>query len=115
MKTGLKYISKKFHVDGNRVTCVLRYDIEERLGSCSPVIACAKCHPDDKFDLTEGKKIALTRAQAKAFNEAKQYYSNVMKVYQTYVNEYEKLIAGCEDAKSKCLSHANELIDKLEK
>ena len=38
-----------------------------------------------------------------------------MKVYQTYVNMYEKLIAGCEDAKSKCLSHANELIDKLEK
>lgn len=115
MKTGLKYISKKFHVDGNRVTCVLRYDIDEQLESCLPVIACAKCHPDDKFDLEEGKKIALTRAQAKAFNEAKQYYSNVMKVYQTYVNMYEKLIAGCEDAKAKCLSHANELIDKLEK
>ena len=61
MKT--KYI---YSINGNTVYCMTYY-------AGKTIKGVAKCDPEDEFDITLGKKIALTRAQQGAFEDAEYF------------------------------------------
>ena len=70
----LSFDETNFYCDGNNVTCELVVGFNAPmafyLNLGSPYIkvkATAKCHPDDVFSYEKGKKIALAKAESRAY------------------------------------------------
>lgn len=77
------------------------------IGEC---IGYAFCDPTDTFDESLGKKIALTRAQAVAFEFVDDFYQFVQNIFLNAANEFDVLSENSVEAMNKCNNHVNELI-----
>lgn len=76
----------------------------------------AACSPSDEFDEELGKKIALTRAQRKAFDKMASMYSNLFDiVYSSLCERLGGLEIGCAEAFAKCGEHIEELCNSVNK
>ena len=75
------------------------------------VTASASCDDIDTFDETKGKNIALTRAQAKAFERTCTLYDNIQIELDKSFNEITRAINNNWDAANKCWKHVNELCE----
>lgn len=118
MKNGVKFGEPKFHVIEEKgiVVCELSFDMQVRkhptwfwldhdiIGKRFPkiepfgnnkVIAKARCRKDDTFDVTVGKRIAESRAKAKAFNIAS-------RVWQMYAMNFHKMSMECAKTHIAC-------------
>lgn len=140
MKTGVKYSDVKYFKNGSKyVTCKLTYeiviphelcgdytiaDVVERFSedhtsfigynSCNPEfvsVGVAKLDNRDSYDETTGKRIALTKAQAKAFQTAKALYDKISLELVSVAGEFHKYSVNCDSAKSDCLEHV-QFLDK---
>ena len=69
----------------------------------------AKCSPDDKFDEELGKKIALTRAQAEAFNTASEVYFEFVRIVENYMYGIANLAYNSKATEYNCKSHVIDL------
>ncbi len=76
----------------------------------------AACSPSDEFDEELGKKIALTRAQRKAFDKMAVMYSTLYDiVYNALCERLDGLEFGCTEAFAKCSEHIEELCNSVNK
>lgn len=69
----------------------------------------ATCHKSDKFDFETGKRIALTKAQRKAFNMAYKIYGELRCMAAQLEEEFSKLMSGSLYAFDDCDKHLEEL------
>jgi hypothetical protein len=79
------------------------------------IIAFADCAPDDEFDAELGKKIALTRAQAGAFDTAAYIYEKIQDIFIKAANDIDIRYENCVESIEKCNNHVDELIDNAYK
>ena len=73
------------------------------------VTASASCDNIDTFDEKKGKNIALTRAQAKAFEKTCKFYDLLQIELDKSFNEITRAIDNNWHAANKCWEHAKEL------
>ena len=71
--------------------------------------ASASCDNTDNFDETKGKNIALTRAQAKAFERTCRLYDIIQMELDKSFNEITRIIDNNWHAANKCWDHAMDL------
>ena len=76
------------------------------------IVGFAVCDPDDKFDPELGKKIALTRAQQGAFDEAGGFYGFCEDCLLEAANRMAELRENTDCSYFSCKDHANELTGK---
>ena len=75
------------------------------------VEATATCGSNDKYDKDMGKHIALSRAQAKAFEKTCKFYDLLQIELDKSFNEITRIIDNNWHAANKCWDHAKELGD----
>ena len=63
----------------------------------------------DKFDEELGKKIALTRAQAEAFNTASEVYFEFVRIVENYMYGIANLAYNSKATEYNCKSHVIDL------
>ena len=73
--------------------------------------ASATCHKSDKFNFDVGKRLAQTKAQAKAFNVAHKVYDEIRDIVLRINEEVSELMDNCNIAYNNCLDHVDELSD----
>ena len=75
------------------------------------VVGFANCSPDDKFDETLGKKIALTRAQQGAFDEASGFYAFSEDCLLEAADRMAQLRENTDASYFSCKDHAADLAE----
>ena len=85
------------------------------LYAVSEVTGLAYCDPSDNFDIELGKKIALTRAQQGAFEEAEYFWNKCEDIMLEAANRFSVISENCVDSYTKCKNHVNELPEKHNK
>lgn len=97
----MRTVSKQFYYNENNVTVELVCTLvtpdlfTEVFGPFYKVVkATAKCHADDKYDKTLGEKIALARAESKAYR----LLTNEMKRRWNYLFETIEAVTPLRDA-----------------
>lgn len=79
------------------------------------VVEFADCNPDDKFDASLGKKIALTRAQKESFKIASEFYAFAESCILNAAERMNALGENCDSSYKNCKNHVIELIDSAQK
>ena len=69
----------------------------------------ATCHTSDRFNFEVGRRIALTKAQRKAFNMAYNIYADLRCMAAQLEEEFSKLMSGSLYAFYDCDKHLEEL------
>lgn len=119
MKPGIKIVECNYYTnkDAGTVTCVLQCNMNlystalgDLIRGYSPgsmnykadlpngvfvVRGIARCSPDDTFDETVGKRIAESKAKAKAFLTGKA-------IMQVWIRQLEKLTSYCYQRAKRC-------------
>lgn len=73
------------------------------------VVAKARCNSEDTFDATFGKRLAESRAKAKAFKTAQKVYSTITNYLMEYYKEADNLKKACSIAYDVEIKHVEEL------
>lgn len=81
----------------------------------SEVTGFAYCDPSDNFDIDLGKKIALTRAQEGAFEDAQVFWNKCEEFMLEAANRFSVISENCNDSFNKCAEHVNELANTQNK
>lgn len=68
----------------------------------------AKCSEMDEFNEVIGKRIALTRAQSKAFIVARDIYYDFSRIVSVDMIELYDMVQNCADSHDKCNMHVKE-------
>ena len=75
----------------------------------------AKCHPDDKYSIEKGKKIARARAESNAYKEAKKEildrWNNLLDIIESLAPLKSEFLTKAD----KCNQHNDEYIDRITK
>ena len=117
MKNRVLIVKEQFHVDekNKTVVCTLNCNVQEykhvdvsymcgnmyeksgvSFTGHFTVKAKARCNASDTFDEVVGKRIAESRAKAKAYKVAARFWKNS-------ANVFKGVIASCEYAEKACL------------
>lgn len=117
MKNRVLIVSEHFHVDekNKTVVCTLNCNVQEykhvdalymygnmyaksgvHSSGTFTVKAKARCNASDTFNEVVGKRIAESRAKAKAYKVAARFWKNS-------ANVFKGVIASCEYAEKACL------------
>lgn len=78
-------------------------------GIAFDMTAFSKCHPDDKFDETKGKRLAESRCKAKIFSKSKRILQCLAKPKLQRYKRFENAIKIYD----QILSRENKHIDKV--
>jgi hypothetical protein len=103
-----KLIFNEFRVED---WCVNDYD-EYEPHVVTEVVAFADCAPEDEFDAELGKKIALTRAQAGAFDTAAYIYERIQNIFIKAANDIDIRLENSIESIDKCNKHVDTLVDR---
>lgn len=115
MKTVFKKISFIPMENVGTVTCIIRARIVDNSSQSSiflgkkierdiTVSATANCHPEDKYDINIGKKVAEAKARMKLYNrvaEIEEKYLKNLKIYLKEVEDEISLMKKCEKLENK--------------
>lgn len=74
-------------------------------------IAQSSVNEGDKYDQVFGERLALTRAQSKAYMVAQLFYAHVANYFDKKAILAESFMDNCYAVWKKCLNHAQELED----
>lgn len=110
----LVVIDTKYLVKDNIVKCCIKYCVKFEDGTKSPeykAFGNAKCNKEDKFDFEIGRKIALARAESKAYKVNKKICNDMI---NDYTNKLKELIPF-KDKAIACIEHNKEYINGLSK
>jgi phage FluMu protein Com len=108
----LSFIYQSFIINKKATTCALECKLRTDNKFAFPDIYVGKvshCHPDDNFDANIGTKLALARAEMKAYKVAKKYAKCRLMEYYKKTKELESFI----DKSNKSIEHNKEYIKKL--
>ena len=114
MKIKLSTVSTKYETDNKSyVRCILKVKLNggEEEAKLTPFYGLATLHKDDKFDYNIGCRIALAKAERKAYKE-------IGKIINKELIKLQELeIAMCDfiDKANKMTEHNTEYIKKLTK
>ena len=134
MKTGIKTTSKFIVKPENKiVVCIMNVGLQLHKSECNKqlepiwwkrkaptakyggftVMAKARCNPNDTFDEAMGKKIAESRAKAKAFKIAKNVWSCIAKNLTEKANIANVMTNKYTLMETKEKKHVRELIEQI--
>lgn len=90
------------------------YDVDNKTNFPTTIafttVGTASCDTTtDTYDQGVGERIALTRAQAKAFERTCLFYDKLSQELHTTLNDMRRLINNCWDAGNKCWNHCKKL------
>lgn len=111
MKTGIKEQETKYFVNKEQgtVVCVIKGYL--RFGDSFTVRGIAKCHDDDEFNETVGRRLAESRAKQKMFKFAKK---EAEKYYNRAIRPITDLITGMISANNHChlaeIKHSEDIL-----
>lgn len=133
MKNRVCVKETKFHIDETNkvVICILDVDLQLSNHPSWEVIftqswrhmpyikgygefeakGIARCNSDDIFDVERGKRIAESRAKAKAFDIASKVYLAIDNSLDKYKKAIESTLGACLIAKEVEEAHIEKLID----
>lgn len=121
----VRFLSTKFYVSEKRrtVTCVMTaklddrksgqnnfrftWEWEERFLEPFEVITVARCHKDDKFDETKGRRIAESKAKRLVYSEGIQRGRMILKAENAYRKELETFVENTVKYKEKEVAHTS--------
>lgn len=121
----VRFLSTKFYVSEKRrtVTCVMTaklddrksgqnnfrftWEGEERFLEPFEVITVARCHKDDKFDETKGRRIAESKAKRLVYSEGIQRGRMILKAENAYRKELETFVKNTVKYKEKEVAHTS--------
>lgn len=133
MKNRVHISETKFHVDEENKVVVCVIDVDMQLhkhqawdhiyydlwkkeyphvdcGGGFTTKAVSRCNPEDTFDVEKGKRIAESRAKAKAFSIATNVYFCIHKGLEKVLDQIATLNQACSLAASIEEEHVEELI-----
>lgn len=133
MKNRVHISKTKFHVDEENkvVVCVIEVDMQlprhpawayiyqemwkkeyphVEYGGRFTTKAVSRCNPEDTFDVEKGKRIAESRAKAKAFTIATNVYFCIHKGLEKVLDQIATSNQACSLAASVEEEHVEELI-----
>ena len=109
-----------YTVNGNEVTCSLMYYVDGPyeyhglfdyfVGGATGV---AKCHPDDTFSEETGRKIALAKAEAKAYLQAKREMEKRWAKVVNTLNGLEDMFSDFTEKAVRAAEHNKEYIERI--
>jgi hypothetical protein len=109
-----------YTVNGNEVTCELLYYIEapneyhQIFGFIvGKTLGVAKCHPDDTFSEETGRKIALAKAEAKAYLQAKREMEKRWANVVNTLNGLEDMFSDFTEKAVRAAEHNKEYIERI--
>lgn len=109
-----------YTVNGNEVTCELLYYIEapneyhQIFGFVvGKTLGVAKCHPDDTFSEETGRKIALAKAEAKAYLQAKREMEKRWANVIDTLNALEDMFSDFTEKAVRAAEHNKEYIERI--
>jgi hypothetical protein len=109
-----------YTVNGNEVTCELLYYIDapneyhQIFGSIvGKTVGVAKCHPDDTFSEETGRKIALAKAEAKAYLQAKREMEKRWAKVVDTLNGLEDMFSDFTEKAVRAAEHNKEYIERI--
>lgn len=76
---------------------------------CFTVKATSRCHPSDTFDEVKGRRIAESKAKAKAFHIASRAWQIYARYYMDILDTLDTLATNCEQIRDAEINHVNEL------
>lgn len=121
----VRFLSTKFYVSEKRrtVTCVMTaklddrksgqnnfrftWEGEERFLEPFEVITVARCHKDDKFDETKGRRIAESKVKRLVYSEGIQRGRMILKAENAYRKELETFVENTVKYKEKEVAHTS--------
>lgn len=80
---------------------------EERFLEPFEVITVARCHKDDKFDETKGRRIAESKAKRLVYSEGIQRGRMILKAENAYRKELETFVENTVKYKEKEVAHTS--------
>ena len=98
-------ILKKFDINS------IRYNDDGRPYLEMTSMGSAKCHVHDEYNEEIGKRIALTRSQAKAFETTCKIYDAICERMDKIVNETIRYIDNNYKSATKCWNHVLKIDD----
>lgn len=98
-------IGNKLHMN----TCYIDKETNYPSSLVFTTYATATCDSTDKYDDKLGEHIALTRAQAKAFEKTCKFYDMLQIELDKSFSEMTRIIDNNWHAANKCWDHAKEL------
>lgn len=114
MKIKLSTVSTKYETDNKSyVRCILKIKLNggEEEAKLTPFYGLATLHKDDKFDYSIGCRIALAKAERKAYKEI----GKIINKELIKLQELETAIFDFVHKADKMVKHNTEYIKKLTK
>lgn len=102
----ITFIKKTFNIEDNCVICTLYCHCS--IGNFF-VVEKARCNKGDKFDANIGMKIALARAEMKAYQLANKEIKIKYERFKKKTDELKEFI----DKANHCIEHNKEYIKKI--
>lgn len=111
MKTGITFSKSKFYVDEHKKTviCSIKITFIDRVIEFK---GKSKCSPEDTFDAIKGKRIAESRAKAKAYSIAARIYREYEKFLMDKLFKARDKADFCEFLTKREALHIIELSNK---
>lgn len=103
-----------YMIKDNIVKCYIKYHVKFKDGKKSSeykTLGTAKCNKDDKFDFEIGKKIALARAESKAYKVNKKVCNDIINNCENRLKE----LIPFRDKAIGCIEHNKEYIANISK
>ena len=117
MKIKLSTVSTKYETDNKSyVRCVLKTKLTGLTGNgegkeLSPFYGLATLHKDDKFDYSKGCRIALAKAERKAYKQI----GKIIKEEVKHIQELGTTMCDFIDKANKMVEHNSNYISELAK
>ena len=102
----IRFFIKTFKIESNHVFCYLEYIC---FHDHFTAIGKATCTKEDKFDANIGMKIALAKAEMKAYHSANKTAKVLYKQHKAKMNEAKEFI----DKATRCIEHNKEYIKRI--
>lgn len=110
----------QFFVDGANVTCKMYYQLlapEPFFELCGfvagVVVATAHCHKDDTFNLETGKKVALAKAESRAYKEARRVMNRRLQDTVNTVVQLADMAERFSEKAETAIEHNKEYITRI--
>lgn len=113
MKTNLRFLDTEYYVNDDKktVVCVITVSSKYFDGMLQVFSAKSKCSPEDKFDVVKGKRIAESRAKAKAYKAIRNIYNEGVEYYTERINQFKKLADFTDHLYEKELQHVENIVN----
>lgn len=116
----LSFLGTEYTYDGNKVMCEVEYAVLAPYkyynlvgGLWGRATGTAVCHPEDEYDKEKGRKIALAKAEAKAYKKVAAKLEKRFAYIENLIELCRPLHDGFIDKANSCVAHNAEYVDRI--